>query len=224
MSYAGLEKFYGMSQALDEVYVLRLPVQGAPITKVTQVLAFAKALGKEFAAGLIAGFGRMDYDVRGVLVSGEGSTWTLDIVCTFNGETGPFTLNTFRLAPDLAAKLMVNAGLRQQFPTLAIVGADWFYMDGDDMAGEIAYWLSAPIIFDHALKEAGSTTQSFDDGKGIWYGENGVRQREWTLGQPPPIGPGLPGPGDKEKASTPWWLLAAAGAGLAYWLWQGRKI
>lgn len=224
MSYqhlSGLETYLGMSQNRDEVYVLRLRVTGAPITTVGQALKFAAATGRAFAGGYLAGIGTMPYDVRGILLSGQGADWVVDVVCTFAGETGPFTPNYFRSAQDLSAAIMVDAGLRQEFPSLAIdvPGAAWFYMDGDDMAGEIAYWLSAPMVYDHTLKGSGSTTQAYDNGQGVWIGQDGRRTTEWKAAAPPPIGPYVP-PADKEEGGSStiiWVALGAAAVGYLVW-------
>lgn len=189
-----LDRFFGLDPDAGDIYVLRLQVRGVLMDKLAVPLRFAKAAGRAFGAGLVLGIGKMDYDVRGVLVSGAAESWQLDIICTWAGTWTPWT-QTFKNGRAMAEELTADAELRSYHSGLSVESGEWLELAGDEAAGEVAYWRASPLLWDHALGPAGSTTLAFDNQQGVWLGTAERRQRQWTPPGVPPVGPGPGGPG-----------------------------
>ncbi len=215
-----LDSYLGLDPRESEVYVLRLGANGIPITKLSDALAVVKAVGMSFKRGSM--FRDMDYDVRGIVLQGwSPDSWMLDVICTYVNRPsilGPY----LKSADDIREELNGDSELKAWFPQLNVQTAGWYYLAGDEVKGEVAYWLSAPVLWDQTVR-GGQTTLAFDQQQGVWYGTADKRQRQWS---PPYVPPFDGGGGQQPASSSNWWWLglgALAVAGIAVYGSRRKK-
>lgn len=205
--------WWGLSTQTDEVYLLRMRVQGMPhgdFVEIDRVTPWARAVGQSAAKV------PWNLDVRGLAVVRDGEDWTVDVVLTATDKwvtlVGP---SASVWAQDAIERL------KPEFPGLKLRDAALLQLTGP--AEAVVNWRSQPVMWDHLLGagEGGPTGSLFAPAD-----FNVVQGR----GDAPPSSL-LPWPKPLQNAATSApsaagvvvWIGAAAAGLLAYKLLKGKR-
>lgn len=132
--------WWGLSTRPDEVYLLRVRVQGMPtdILYVDQVTPWARAVGQSAAKV------PWNLDVRGVAIERDGDNWAVDVVLTSTDKwvtlVGP---SASVWAEDAIGRL------KSDFPGIKLRDAALAQLTGP--AESVVHWRSQPVMWDHLL-------------------------------------------------------------------------
>ena len=230
-SLSGLEHYLGLDPEDDEIYVLRLWLDGFPAEKsIRYPLDLVKAIGEAFQRW--GGLSRhMFYNIRGVVLSQNPAVpgrYVADVICVWDGSPWyvPGKKAELMLGHEVADYLNQAEGIGRYVPGAVVNKGGWYYLTGDETKPEVSYWLSAPNLWD---QDSEQTTLAWQQGQGVWFGTAEERQRQFKPPYVPPIPPpnGKNGKNGKDQKKKPPMDYATMGivavlAAVGIWAFRGR--
>lgn len=204
--------WWGLSTQTDEVYLLRMRVQGMPsdIRYVDRVAPWARAVGQSAAKV------PWNLDVRGIATQVDGENWTVDVVLTSTDKwvtlVGP---SASVWAEDAIGRL------KAEFPGVKLRDAALLQLTGP--AEAVVHWRSQPVMWDHLLGsgEGGPTGSLFAPADFNVVQGRADALPSSLLPWPKPLV--APPPAASSATGMVVWIGAAAAGLLAYKLLKGKR-
>lgn len=162
------ESWKGCTSLPDEVFVWRAEVRGARLSRPTDAMLFARAVGR---------LNRWGHDVRAVLVAPlGGGRFAVDVVMTvrtavlLHTDCMPIALITGRqTAERIAEQITREPAIAARFPQLQIHRSQLLELTGPDQA--VAFWLAHHKLWDKTAPTGpGVPTSKYGAAEGAYVG------------------------------------------------------